>query len=205
MTQRVRVYDARDLARSMAETFKDRPIEHEETLPFDWVPVLQHVGDSLAVAYSSDKWKPKGATGKRDWELYKHIAESRNRIFCDPGILRWSNAPGSAIKTIGPNVSFYDVPMPDSYAILALFKEANVRLHVGGSNSQPQFGKHADDGVLTLTVKHGLLGGSKIRWSKATGGRRKDQPFIFVYTEDDGPLFIILGEELDILKDGIVG
>jgi hypothetical protein len=48
------------------------------------------------------------------------------------------------------------------------------------------------------------VGGSKIRWS-LIDERRADEVFLFVYTRDGGVMFLILGEELDIEKDGIVG
>ena len=35
--------------------------------------------------------------------------------------------------------------------------------------------------------------------------KRKKEPFLFVYTERDGILMIVVGEELDVEKDGIVG
>lgn len=207
MSKRVRTYDAADMAAKMRETFTDRPVAVEEDFDFDWPEELQHVGDSLGVAYSSDKWKPKRRNGKRDLELYKHVAESRNRILCCPDIVHWdkrwdSGTSEKQVRCIGPTVSFADgvTMMPDSFAILGLFKEANVVLHVAGSEDKPAFGKNDDDGVVTLTVKHGMLAGGKIKL-----GRGVLRPFIFVYTPEDGVLFIILGDELDVEKDGIVG
>ena len=201
-SNRVRVYDAEGHARSITETFKDRPVEYEETLSFDWPDVVQNVGDSLGVAYASDKWKPKNAKGRREWEVYKHIAESRNRIFSVPGVIR--DERRNKLDTIGPLVSLKksskdgSLLMPSHVSILGIFKEANVELYTDGTDENPGFDGD-DSGIVTLSVSHGMLGASKM---KLMG---KLVPFLFVYTPADGVFFIIIGDELDIEKDGIVG
>lgn len=187
----------------MRETFTDRKCEVEEEFPFEWPPVMQNIGESVGVAYASDKWKPKDHRGKRELEVYKHIAESRNRIFCLPGSVRWENKQSGSVRTIGPHVSFCspsDVSMPSGFAVLGIFKEVNVILHVGGSDEFPEVGENDDDGVVTLTVRYGMLGGSKML---RDDGRQ--QPFVFVYTPSDGIMFLIVGEELDVKSEGIVG
>jgi hypothetical protein len=168
-----RVYDAQDLAIGMTERFKDRPWEYQEELPFSWPTYMQNVGDSLAVAYDSDKWKPKGNGGKREGELYKHLAESRNRALVQPGLLR-------------------------------LFEEINLQLFTKGTNRSPAFSDDKDEGVVGVRVRHGMLGGSYIRWSELYDNE-KDQPFLFVYTRAAGVCIIVVGDDLDVHKDGIVG
>ena len=204
MGKRRRVYDNRSNAVAMRETFVARAVEHETTFAFGWPEKMQQIGDSLAVAYASDKWKPKGKNGRREVELYKHLSESRNRIFSLPGLVRAREMPDRRIDTVGPLVSFYDCPLPRHFAVLGLFKEVNVQLYTEGSSSDPGFGADEDDGVVTLTVRHGMLGGGQMLWSKNENGA-SDEPFLFVYTEQDGVMFIIVGENLDIEKDGIVG
>lgn len=200
---RVKVYDAEDLAVSMVETFKNRPYEYKDDLPFTWPRSLQNVGDSLAVAYDSDKWKPKNARGRRDRELYKHLAESRNQVFVKRGFLKQQHNPRKSYPVRGPAIHFDDCPMPRHFAILARFTEANLLLYTGGTNGKPTFSDDGDEGVVKVTVRHGMLGGSKILWSREDSGE-KDEAFIFVYT-NDGVCMIITGDELDIEKDGIVG
>lgn len=202
---RVRVYDARDVAGTMRETFVNRPVDYETEFPFTWPPVMQCIGDSLAVAYASDKWKTKRKDGRRDRELYKHLAESRNHVFALPGVVTRERKRAGKYErypVIGPRVSFADskLVMPDSFAVLGFFEEANVQLYTEGTNARPAFGAGEDDGVVTLTVKHGMLGGSKMKVSPSTF-----KPFIFAYTQTEGVYFIIVGDELDIEKDGIVG
>ena len=162
---RLRTYDAEDLAIGMTERFNDRPWEYREELPFSWPSHMKRVGDSLAIAYASDKWKPKGNNGKRERELFKHLAESRNRALVQPGLLRDERSPDSAWPTKGPTVSLVDVPMPRHYAILGLFEEINLQLYTEGTNRRPRFSDDKDEGVVGVRVGHGMLGGSYIRWS----------------------------------------
>lgn len=207
---RVRVLEAEDIAVAMRETFTDRPVEYEEECPFSWPATMRHVGDSLGVAYSSDKWQAKDARGRRDREDYLHIAESTNRLFVAAG---HEIARGGRARTPGPEVSFTDVPMPRHFAILGLFKELRARLHIGGPDHDPILGGDGD-GLYRLQVRHGMLGASKFLWSQTSqaeraraGHRRRyrDQPFLFVYTRSAGVLMIIVGDELNVEKDGIVG
>lgn len=200
---RVRVYDAEDIAKGMVRSFKDREPEYVENFRWRWPSYLQNVGDSLAVAYASDKWKPKDSQGKREMELYKHLAESRNRAFVKPGLLHDYYDTNSEWPVIGPETSFEDVPMPNSFAILGLFEEVDLQLYCFGDEDGPEFSDDPDEGIVKVTVRHGMLGGSKFLWSKV--GQGSDEPFIFVYTRSAGVLMIMTGEELDIEKDGIVG
>lgn len=202
---RIKVFAANDIAKGIAETFKDRPVEFEEELDFEWPDELQMVGSSLGVAYDSDKWKPKNNAGKRQSELYKHIAESPNRIYAVPGLIQREDEDGKAAKTIGPKLSLKelsasgDVEMPEHFAVLGRFMECNCILHTGGTNARPVLANKGDDGCVTLTVRHGMLGASKFRRNG------KLQPFLFVYHPEVGVYFLITGDELDIEKDGIVG
>lgn len=205
MAPRVKVFEATDIAKNITRTFKDRDVESEQTFDFEWPDVIQEVGESLGVAYDSDKWKPKGSNGRRASEVYKHIAESRNRIYAEPGLIRPPDNLGLPIKTIGPKLSLRKasqsgaIVMPRDFSELGRFMEANVVLHTGGSAASPELPKRGDKGVVTLSVKHGMLGASKMK------RHGELQPFLFVYHPDHGVYFIITGDELDIEKDGIVG
>ena len=202
---RIKVFEANEIAKDIAETFKDRPVEREERLGFDWPDKLQMVGESLGVAYDSDKWKPRGADGVRRSELYKHIAESPNRIYADPSLIKLEGVGGKGGRTIGPRISLKqmskrgELVMPEHFAILGRFMECNCVLHVAGTDNEPVSSEKSDDGCVTLTVRHGMLGASKFRRGN------KYQPFLFVYHPTDGVYFLITGDELDIEKDGIVG
>ncbi len=199
---RPKIYDAREIAKNYARTFKDRDVEYTKKVKFTWPRYLQHVGDNLGEAYDSDKWKP-GSLGRRERELYKHIAESRNKFLCVPGFLCDEDS-GAEIQTIGPTFDTYSWPMPNAFADLALFTEANIELHTLGTNTAPKFGRGRQSGIVSVAVRHGYLGCSKILWSREDSSAG-DQPFLFVYTERDGVLFMVVGDSLDVEKDGIVG
>jgi hypothetical protein len=199
-----RVYDAQDLAIGMTERFNDRPWEYTEELPFSWPTYMQNVGDSLAVAYASDKWKSKSKNGKREGELYKHLAESRNRALVQPELLRDEYKPNRKWPTKGPMVSLSKVPLPQHFAVLGLFEEIDLQLYTKGTNRKPAFSDDKDEGVVGVRVRHGMLGGSYIRWSELYDDE-KDQPFLFVYTRTSGVCIIVVGDSLDVKKDGIVG
>lgn len=201
--RRVKVYEAAGVAKAMRESFANRAVERIERLSFGWPVVMQAIGESLAVAYGSDKWKHKDHRGRREVELYKHLAESKNRILARPGVIRDKDDPARPWPVIGPKVRITDVPMPSDFAVLGLFEGIDLRLHTGGSATDPRYGR-GDDGIIHVRVGHGYLGGSKIRWSEIEPGRA-DEPFIFVYTKDGGVMFLVIGDELDIEKDGIVG
>jgi len=221
------VYDAEDIALGIRATFTDRPVELQHEFSFGWPAVMQNVGDSLAVAYASDKWEKKRADGSRRVELYKHLAESRNQALVIPGLLHDEDAPEQPWEALGPLVSLADAPLPKHFAVLGLFEEANLKLYTRGTNERPRFGRRADDGVVRVRVRHGMLGASKLRYNEMPQQRAErelwhddhpdwqpgdaggppdfDQPFIFVYTEDEGVMIIVVGERLDVAKDGIVG
>ena len=194
---RPKVYEARDIAANYREVFTAKPLKKDRQYSFSWPSIWQHVGDCLAVAYASDKWKKDG-----DFELYKHLAESHNRALVLPNFLVMHNDPRRPIGTIGPMVSLAGTPMPKHFALLGYFEEADLRLHSAGTDEHPEFGE-GNDGVVQVRVKHAYVGASKILWSK--DGERKDQPFLTVFTESGGPLILIVGDELDVEKDGIVG
>lgn len=191
---RRRVYDAEDVARNMRETFTAKKVREQIDFPFDWPKKMQHIGDSLAVAYSSDKWEDDNV-----WTLYKHLAESKNSVFAIPGFLRDRYNPKKPWPTIGPMVDMRELPLPKDFAELALFEEVDLKLHTKGTDENPRF-ERGDAGIVKVTLAHGMLGGGKLKWSS------KDlQPFLFIYDEKEGVKLFITGEELDVLADGIVG
>lgn len=195
---RPRVYDAYEAAKAIRERFQAAPVRHEERLPYGWPSVMQHVGDSLAVAYGSNKWKEDPV----DMELYKHIAESRNRVFAVPDFFYRYDAPSERWPVIGPHISFHELPLPLHYAVLGDFYEANLKLHTHGSDEEPKLTPN-DGGCVTVVCKDAMLGASVLQWSHLDPSS-SDQPFLFVYDRSGVKLFIV-GEELDVERVGIVG
>jgi hypothetical protein len=193
---RARDPSERELAVRMRTVFADRPPKHQLRFHWGWPRVMQHVGESLAVAYSSDKWRADG-----DMLPYKHLAESRNVAFVRPGFLLTPEGVTSTGKVIGPRVSFARVPKPKYFAFLGLFEEANFRLFTSEQAGEPQLGKKPDDGCVQVLVRHGMVAGAHLMWR----GGRGPEPVLFVYTEREGVLMVVMGEKLDVQKDGIVG
>lgn len=199
------VVDAHESARRYREVFTKKGVTDERHLSFSWPSEMQLVGDSLAVAYSSDKWRKDG-----EWVLYKHIAESKNRVYAKKDFFYDYRRQSARAKIIGPVKSFGGVPMPKEIAFLGLFSEAHFVFFTGGTDRRPTFsGGTSEEGVKRVFVANGLLGGGLIQWSKIDPSA-SDQPFLVVYTErsarDPGGVhMIIVGEELDIEADGIVG
>jgi|GEM_PF-2200823 len=198
-SSRVRVYDAYEAAAAIRERFQDAPVVREEELPFGWPSTFQHVGDSLAVAYGSNKWKDDPV----DMELYKHIAESRNRVFAVTDFFYRYDDPAEQWPVIGPMIAFDSLPLPRHYAKLGDFYEANLKLHTHGMKHNPMLGPK-DDGCVTVVLKDAELGAGVIRWSAVEGEDVSDQPFLFVYDKTGVKLFIV-GKELDVQGVGIVG
>lgn len=202
---RPQVYDTEQAARKMRAVFTAAPVAEEKVLPFTWPSALQWVGDSVGVGYASDKWKNKG-----DFQLYKHVAESRNRLLVIPSFIHDYACTTRQWEVVGPRVQMADIPMPKHVATLAhfdtLFAQTFARISRGGVPLV-----EGDDGYIQLTVSKGILGGSVLPWSRI-GVDREDQPFLFVYTEPcprdrdpGGVKIIIVGEELAVEADGIVG
>ncbi len=200
-SSRVRIYDASEIAQNITKTFKDRPAEYKQEFPFSWPSTMQNVGDSLAVAYGSDKWQPKSVDGKRQLKLYKHIAESRNRALVRPGILYDYYDDSSVWNTEGPFVDLKSIPFPKHFSILGYLEEIDLILYSKDKSGKLFFD---NDNIVKITVSGGMLGASEILWSEIDNSR-ENEPFIFAYSDNDGVMAIIFGEELDIEKDGIVG
>lgn len=199
--RRPRIHDNREAAERMTSTFKDRPVEYEVRLPFGWPSTVQHVGDSLGEAYASDKWKLPGANGRREKELYKHLAESRHRALVVPGML-FDEDEGRRWRDIGPKISLAKVPMPAHFSDLTPMTEIDMCLFTRVVRGRAAFGPHEDDGCVAMRVRWGMLAGGYFMWSRVTDA--EDEPFLFVY-DRKGIVMLIVGDELDVEADGIVG
>lgn len=191
----LRVVDTLEHAKDVRRTFtKKEPRELREQ-PWTWPTTYTHVGDSLAVAYASDKWKKNG-----DMELYKHLAESRNYAFAAPGVdFVPLESPHTKYPVVTQLVSFEDRVMPKHIAFLGMFEEIHLQFYRPGA--VPSRKLRGDEGVARVLIKHAFLGG---------GLMDGDRPFLVVYSEprgnDPGGVhMIITGDELDIEADGIVG
>lgn len=162
-------------ARSMRQTFVDRPPSKEKKVPWEWPTSMVYVGDCESIMYVSDKWKKR----RGDNEDYKHIAEAPQYVLVSPGFLRDYHT-GEPLDV--PSQKF-ELPasMPKAFAELADIYGVQVNF--------------LDGDIREIQVAKAKLGGAH---NRAFG------TFVFVYN-GDGVHMLICGEELAVEKDGITG
>lgn len=197
-----RVVDTSEQAEKTFRTFMARDHKRHVPMNFSWPKAMQEIGVGKAVMYRSNKWK----SNPKEFEDYKHIAESEQAVYVTPGFLRdWHN-PKKKIEVHGPMVTLRE-PMPSHFAVLAPLLGVQLRLS-GPDDGKPKGRSKflsnqgrvrpaGDDDLFEVVVKQGMLGAAVHPETK--------EPFIFVYTVADGVHMILTGKELDIEKDGIVG
>jgi len=185
--------DARSAAVSIREKFIDAPATTEETMRWKWPREMQEIGrwqaSDGAVMYASNKWQ-KNPLNVID---YKHVAEGPQRLLVVPGFVRQHHQPNRKLRVYGPMVEL-NRPMPDAFAVLAPILGLQAQLYDAGSDDAPET---SDQSFYNIEIGSAMLGAAK---HPETGNT-----FLFVYTEAEGPLCVITGDELDVEKDGIVG
>jgi len=183
--------ESREEAKKLRESFFDAPASKHERVPWTWPDALQEVGTCEAVMYASNKWKADPS----DIEDYKHRAEAKQWLLCAPGFLREANDPRRKLTVTGPMVEV-NRPMPDSFAVLAKILGVQARLYAPGTEQEPYQLPNGDDGLVQIDMAGASLGAARHPETHET--------FLVVYS-GAGVHCIIVGEELDVLKDGIVG
>ena len=186
----MRVTENRDTAVKLFETFTARGMKKEQAMPFTWPTRVRRVGTAVAELYRSNKWK----SDLKDFEDYKHIAESHHNCFVVPGFLREKGNSSRGLPVHGPTVNVSELiqsPAPQYFAVLAPL--LGIQLHLDGPDGSPM---DEEDGLYEVSVAHAHLG--------ATRTVRGGHAFLFVYTQA-GVHMIITGDELDVTADGITG
>lgn len=173
----VEVVDTSRHAESMFNKFHDKKHRKHTELPFTWPEKIQEVGEGRSVMYRSNKWK----LDPEEYEDYKHLAESPNMVYAEPGFLREWSDPRRRIGVSGPMVNLQS-PMPRHVAVLASLLGVQVKI---GSD------------YYEVTVPHGMLAGGE--------HPKTNEKFLVIYTKNGGVHMIITGKELDVERDGIVG
>lgn len=172
-------------ARQMFEVFHDKPSRRRVAFDFGWPRTFQEIGTAKAQMYRSNKWKKN----PREWEDYKHIAEAPQYCYAVPGFIR-DYETNDPLKIYGPQMRI-DEEMPQHITILAPL--IGVQVHLYDSKGKLR----RDENLYEIMVPHGMLAGAKFP--------ETDEPFLLVYTKAEGVHMLIMGEQLDIEKDGIVG
>ena len=185
--------DARADAVSIREKFIDAPVTKEEAMRWKWPRHMQEIGrwhaSDGAIMYASNKWQ-KNPNKIID---YKHVAEGPQRLLAVPRFVRQYHHTSKPVKIYGPTVEL-NRPMPDAFAVLAPILGLQAELYDCGTDASPE---SSGDSTYQIEIGNAMLGAAK---HPETG-----RTFLFVYTESEGPLCVITGDELDVEKDGIVG
>lgn len=176
-----------DEARDIRRRFHDKDPSQEKPVPWSWPSELQEIGTCEAVMYASNKWQ---SSPNRIID-YKHIAEGPQRILVREGFVR-DNRSGKGLRVVGPVHELND--MPDAFAVLDRILGVQVRLYEGTDESFRL--PRGDDGYYQIDIPNAYLGAAK---HPETG-----QTFLIVYT-NEGVHCVIVGDQLAVEKDGIVG
>ena len=180
----VNARDSVAAAREMRRKFHDKEPEHETAVPWDWPDELQEIGTCEAVMYASPKWQQN----PRKIIDYKHVAEGPQRILVRKGFVH-DHRGSRELDVVGPHHELND--MPDAFAVLDKILGVQVQLYAG-SDEEPEL----PGDFFQIDIPGAWLGAAK---HPETG-----ETFLIVYT-NDGVHCLIVGPQLGVEKDGIVG
>jgi len=160
------------------EDFMDKPHRRKWVPGWEWPKELQEVGECEAVMYRSNKWQKDG----RQID-YKHVKEGPQKLLLVPRM----QAKGEDIMFRGPLVDLRG-EMSDTFAVLADCLSVQARLY--SDSRGKRYGDYVD-----------------LKWprSKLGAGEFDDGGAFLVIYDREGVLGLIIGEKLQVLKDGIVG
>jgi hypothetical protein len=186
-----RFKDTEDEAKALFETFHARSHTKKFNTNFSWPNTMRLIGEAKAELYRSNKWK----SDLRDFEDYKHIAETFQHVYVAPSfpIQYWDDRRES-VKVHGKSHRIEDIigsPLPIHFSNIAPVIGVQIQLY--GANGKPQKG---DAGLGEVTLAHAMWGGAK---RQDTG-----RAFLFIYTKTGGVHLLVTGDKLDIISDGIV-
>lgn len=160
------------------EDFYDKPHKKQQQVNWAWPAEMVEVGDCEAILYTSNKWQKDGKMID-----YKHVKEGDQKLMLRSDVA----LTGDADEMFGPVVDMRN-EFPDSFAVLAQSISIQARLY--SDDSGKKYGDYVD---------------LKFKGSKLGAGKFDDgSSFCFVY-DKSGVLAVVVGEKLDVLKDGIVG
>jgi hypothetical protein len=185
-----RYKDTEDEAKSLFETFHARSHTKRFNTDFSWPRSMKCIGEAKAELYRSNKWK----SDLRDFEDYKHIAETFQYVYVVPSLPLQYWDGRETVKVHGKTQRIEEIigsPLPTHFSNIA--PVVGIQIQLNGANGRPQKG---DAGLGELTFAHAIWGGA----------RRQDtgRAFLFIYTKQGGVQLLVTGDKLDIISDGIV-
>lgn len=169
---------AKDLQKAvkLRETFMDRNHSSVRRMQWSWPDDMIEVGTCEAILYKSDKWQKDG----REVD-YKHVSEGPQRLLICESMAEMDDLRGPWVDL---------EKMPDSFAVLAKSLGIQARLYADDSGT-----KFQKDYVEMRFPRGSMLGAGRLR---------NGDTFCFVYGQS-GVFALVVGDKLDVLKDGIVG
>jgi hypothetical protein len=172
---RVRIVDTEELARRDRETFQDAKSTRKVQLTARWPSELIDIGEGWGVLYFSDKWGTK--------DKYKHLRESNWRILVSPSF-KMKFEDGDDIRKNPDATEVYEVEgeMPRHVAYLGKCLGVQGILN--------------DGRVVHIEIPGG-------HWAAARSPENPDRAILIVYSDDVH--IVIVGDDLGIEKDGVVG
>jgi len=173
---RVRVVDTQDLARKDREVFHDSESRKRVELRAKWPSTLVDIGQGHGVLYRSDKWKTV--------DNYKHLHESNWRMLVNPDF-EMTFDDGKDLREDQDLTEIYEVagPMPKHVAYLGKCLGLQGVLN---------------DGRLV----HIEIPGA--HWAAARIPGDEGHAVLLAYSADQVHV-VVVGEQLGIERDGIVG
>lgn len=187
MAGRVRVVDTRDLARRDREVFHDSRVRRQIQLSARWPRKLIDIGEGWGILYHSDKWKTE--------DQYKHLTESTFR--------QVGQSERSSTWRMLVNASFQmsfdrggdirkNASMVEVYQV-----EGDMPKHVAYLGEYLGLQGILNDG----RVVHVEIPGA--HWAAARVPGDEDHAVLIAYSSSIH--FVVVGPQLGIEKDGIVG
>src|SRR5690606_27940567 len=167
-----------DRSIKIREDFHDKPHSRQQQVRWAWPEERIEVGDCEAIPYTSNKWQKDGKQID-----YKHVKEGGQKLLRRPDIALTRDAD----EMFGPEMDLTR-ELLDSLAVLE--KSISIQPRLYSDDSGKKFGDYVD-----VKFSGSTLGAGKFD----DGGT-----FCFVY-DSTGVLAVVIGEKLDVLKDGIVG
>jgi len=190
---RMKIVDTREDAVRLFKTFHSRNPRREFEVPWSWPKTMIYAGGGPmhAEAYESNKWQ----SDLKEYDDYKHVAESVRRVYVKPGWLRqWENQ-NAVIPLVGERVAVTG-EMPKHFAVIGPLIHVQFRLFERDARGRLALPK-GDENLYEVRCRGGMMGMSEFPET----GRK----FLFVYSPEGGIAMVLTGAHLDIGADGIEG
>lgn len=184
---------AEDAAYRLRKTFMGEDLPPEAyVLRGRWSGLsFQWVGTCESVAYASNKWK-----GGKKFEEFKHVAESKQDLYAVKGAISGFRSPGPWWT---PSADGVEEPVCAELAPL-LFLQSRLFVDVDAKGNGV-FGK-GDEGCAEIHPSGCMLFATVLVDRRDRSG---GEPALLVHHRTQGLQFLIVGQSLNVTRDGIVG